>query len=109
MSKILEKIVDNRQYFSPASRFEGFVEIFDDETGEGIYMPCHCAFNALVLALKELKHEGHVSIIHKRDTWCWHDHREEVFYTEYALLPDGFVHQVDRHPGYSVYGEREKA
>lgn len=109
MSKVLNKIMENEQYFSPVSRYEDFVEVFDDETGESINMPCHCAFNCMVLALKDMHHTGHVSIIHKRDTWSWHDHREEVFYAEYALLHDGYVHEVDRHGGYSAYAEREVA
>ena len=109
MSKILDRIIENEQYFSPASRFEDFVEVFDDETGESASMPCHCAFNCMVLAIKDLDYTGHISIIHKRDRWSWHDHREEVFYAEYALLSDGLVHQVDRHGGYSAYAEREVA
>lgn len=39
MSKILETIEKNGEYYSPAKRFEDFVEIFDDKTKESINMP----------------------------------------------------------------------
>ena len=109
MSKILEKIEKNGEYYSPAKRFEDFVEIFDDETKESINMPCHSAFNCVVLALKEMKHKGHISIIHKRDSLIRRDGREEVYYAEYALQNDGYVHQVARKGCYYIYAEREKA
>ena len=109
MSKILDKILKNQEYFSPGGRNEEYVEIWDNETNEYIYMGCHCAFNALVLALKDMHHKGNVAIVHKRDTWSWYDHREEVYYKEYALLSDGFVHMVGKNGGYPCYGEREKA
>lgn len=30
MSKILDRVMANEQYFSPVSRYEDFVEVFDD-------------------------------------------------------------------------------
>lgn len=107
--RILDKVKKNEEFFAPVGKNEDFVELLDLETGDCVYMPCHSAFNCLVLALKEMSYYGHIRIIHKRDTWAWHDHREEVFYAEYALLTDGYVHEVDRHGGYSAYAEREVA
>lgn len=108
MSKILEKIEKNGEYFSPKKRYEDYVEIFDDETKEDISMPCHCAFNCVVLALKEMGHTGHISIIHERRIVFGRDY-DDVCYAEYALQEDGFVHQVDRRGSKYVYAEREKA
>lgn len=107
--KILDRVKKNEEFFAPVGRYEDFVELIDMETGDCLYMPCHSAFNCMVLALKSAHHNGHIRIVHKRDTWAWHDHREEVFYAEYALLQDGYVHEMDRHGGYTAYAEREIA
>ena len=109
MSKILEKIEEKVQYFPKQSKYGEFVEVFDDETSEYVQMPCNCAFNCLVLALKDTGHKGHVSIIHKRDTLIRANGTEEVYYAEYALLDDDKVHQVRRHGALYIYAERESA
>lgn len=108
MSAILEKIESNTEYFRPQKGGD-WVEAFDDETKDFTKMPASCAFNCLVLALKETGHTGHVSIVHKRDALIRADGREEVYYKEYALLEDGYVHMVDLHGSYRAYGEREIA
>lgn len=72
-------------------------------------MPCNCAFNCIVLALKENDHKGHVSIIHKRDAMIRANGTEEVYYAEYTLMDDGKVHEVSRYGSYAVYAEREVA
>ena len=109
MSKILKEIERNVEYFPKQSRFGEFVEIFEDDTKESIYIPCNCAFNCMILALKEKGHKGHVSIIHDRNRIIRKDGREEVYYAEYALMEDGKVHMVSRHGCYAVYAEREIA
>ena len=109
MSKILEKIEEKVKYFPKQGRYGQFVEIFDNETKECIYMPCNCAFNCMVLALKETGHITSVSIIHRRDSLIRANGTEEVYYAEYALLDDGKVHNIKRHGGLYIYAERESA
>ena len=56
MSKILKEIKRNVEYFQKQSRFGEVVEILDNDNKECIYIPCNCAFNCMVLALKETGH-----------------------------------------------------
>ena len=106
--KILEVIRNNVEYF-PHPKDADIIEVFDDETHKAIYLPANCAFDCLVLAVKEVGHKGHISIIHKRDSLIRANGEEKVYYNEYALDTDGFVHCVKHNSSYKIYGEREKA
>ena len=109
MSKIL-KVIENCAYaYYPVYTNPLTVEIYDDETGECTYVPVHCAFPAMVLTLKDCGHTGHVSIVHDRDPLIRADGEEEVYYSEYALGSDGYVHLVGGHGDYTLYNECCKA
>lgn len=109
MSNILKTIEKNcREYYAEFNR-PFMVEIYDDETGECTYVPGHCAFPAMVTAIKDCHHKGHVSIIHDRDPLIRADGEEEVYYSEYALGSDGYVHRVGGHGDYTLYNECCKA
>ncbi len=107
--RILDLVKKYEEFYAPIGRNEDIVELVDMNTEDTLYMPCHCAFNALVLALKDMQYMGHVKIIHKRDTWATGGRYELVYYAEYALCEDGYVHEVGRNGGYTCYAEREKA
>ena len=108
MNKILEEIKKYEECF-PQSNYKEYVEVFDDVEKESVSLPCSCAFNCLVLGLKETGHKGHVSIIHKRDSRSWANGRTEVYFREYALGADGRVHFIKEHGALCVYGEKDLA
>ena len=109
MSNILNRIgVYSNEYYPVKSR-PLMAEICDHETGECTYVPGHCAFPAMVMAIKDCHHRGHVSIVHDRDPLIRADGEEEVYYSEYALGSDGYVHRVGGHGDYTLYNECCKA
>ena len=87
--------------FKPAVPGEDYIELVDCETRESVRIACHCIFNCMVLALKDLHHAGEVSIIHNHVRDC------EIDYRDYALdLKSGMVKCIEDNSRYTVPGER---
>ena len=102
--EIMKVIKNNMEFFETPSPYCEWVEVTNGK--EEIYMPSSCAFNCIVLALKDTKYNGIVSIVHKRDSWV-SDH-EIVHYASYQLV-NGKVVEVDRNGSYACYAERKVA
>ena len=109
MSKILEKIEACGEYYKPASKYADYVEVMDIDTKESIFMPASCAFPAMVLGMKDLKHYGEVAIIHDRNAIIHKDGIEETHFVIYQLKDDGYVHDTYHSSNYRIYGECDKA
>lgn len=94
-------------FYPPPGRYEDSVEIFDDATGDWVYLPCSSAFSTMVLALKDKKYNGVISIVHERKD---RKNGEYVSYRSYRYNNvTRMVECVENYSSYRINGEREIA
>lgn len=94
--------------FEPAKPGEDYIELYDSKTRESVRIACHCVFNCMVLAMKQLKHIGCVSIVYDRKTTQSGNELVKRNIYEYDADTDTVV-CVGDCGCYSVPGEREFA
>lgn len=85
-------------------RFWEAVRVKDPATREEIDVYCHHAFNAVVLALKDMGMPGNALIIEYGT-----DPNFRPYYARFELGEDGRVHRTEKYAHVKIYGERDVA
>ena len=111
MSRILETIeYCAKEFYPPVKCGEDWCEIWDKTTDEYIDIGVGSAFNAMVLAMKQLHHTGIVSIVHRRECVDVMEGTYREHYRDYTYdTLTGIVACINKHSSYRVPGERDHA